>query len=402
MRNSESGIPLHQAAVELAIIRSLAKTLWVSTAIIAVAVIGTMLLLESLGKPMTVWIAALDVFLLAAITLPILNAVLLRPMVQKSVELATAASEARFQSVAQAVQEGIVVFGTDRKIRFVNRAAADMHGYAAERVRGQAVELLMPEGVKAQFQPDFECYLRTREGSVIGKGLIETAGLRSDGRQFAVEMSVSELKSGKESEFVVVLRDITQRKATEEALRQSEERLRAILEASRDGIVVEDNEIITYANLAFARLHGYDGPSELVGQHVSIVKAPRDKEKLLEYGRKRLRGEPVPYVYEFQALRKDGSTVDLEASVSTGRVAGSHSIVTVLHDLQERKRLQLYEQILPVCCMCGKIRNDEGAAQGQGDWERLDHYVARHSDAQVSHTFCPECLKEYRRREGLG
>jgi hypothetical protein len=51
--------------------------------------------------------------------------------------------------------------------------------------------------------------------------------------------------------------------------------------------------------------------------------------------------------------------------------------------------------------MCGKIRDDQGGPQGQGKWDRLDHYVARHSDAQVSHTFCPDCLAEYRRREGL-
>jgi hypothetical protein len=38
---------------------------------------------------------------------------------------------------------------------------------------------------------------------------------------------------------------------------------------------------------------------------------------------------------------------------------------------------------------------------GKGPWERLDHYVARHSDVQMSHTFCPVCMEQYRREQGL-
>jgi hypothetical protein len=61
----------------------------------------------------------------------------------------------------------------------------------------------------------------------------------------------------------------------------------------------------------------------------------------------------------------------------------------------------MYEKLLPVCCMCGKIRDDSGKKKGQGEWERLDHYVMKHSDARVSHTFCPHCLEEYKKQEGL-
>jgi hypothetical protein len=75
--------------------------------------------------------------------------------------------------------------------------------------------------------------------------------------------------------------------------------------------------------------------------------------------------------------------------------------LNVVRDLSEQKKLQMYERILPVCCVCGKIRDDTGAVAGGGTWGRLDHYVAKHSDAQVSHTFCPECLADYRKQEGL-
>lgn len=120
-----------------------------------------------------------------------------------------------------------------------------------------------------------------------------------------------------------------------------------------------------------------------------------------EYSRKRAAGEEVPLLYEVGHLRKDGSEFTVEVHAERVVYEDKPASLLVLLDLTERKKLRMYEQILPVCCVCGKIRNDKGVELGKGEWERLDHYVAHHSDAQVSHTFCPVCLAEYRRREGI-
>jgi len=131
-----------------------------------------------------------------------------------------------------------------------------------------------------------------------------------------------------------------ERKRAEEALKQSQEWLAAIFEASRDGIVVEEDEYIVYANRSYALLYGYDSPEELLGKHLSVVQAPEDNERMLEFGRKRLRGEPTPSVYEFKGIRKDGTLIDLEASVSTSIIAGKAYIITVVRDIAERKQAQ--------------------------------------------------------------
>ncbi len=116
--------------------------------------------------------------------------------------------------------------------------------------------------------------------------------------------------------------------------------LSAILGASRDGIAVEESERIVYANHAFARLYGYDDPAELLGRHVSNFHLPEDNERMLDYGRRRLRGESAPSVYEFQAARKDGTRIDLEASVSTATITGKHYIIAVVRDITERKQME--------------------------------------------------------------
>lgn len=129
-----------------------------------------------------------------------------------------------------------------------------------------------------------------------------------------------------------------ERGLAERRLAQSEARLRAIFEASRDGILVESDERTLYVNNAYASLFGYECAGDLIGAHVSSVVGPDDRERLLEYGRLRLRGEPAPTAYEFRGKRRDGSLVDLEASVSTHTVEGKTFITTSVRDISERKR----------------------------------------------------------------
>jgi PAS domain S-box-containing protein len=117
----------------------------------------------------------------------------------------------------------------------------------------------------------------------------------------------------------------------------SEEPLRAILEASRDGILVEDGETIFYVNRAYAQMLGYE-PDELRGRHVSLLLAPEDAQRMYGYGQLRLAGYSAPTVYEFKGLCKDGSLIDLEASVSTCLVNDDTYITTSVRDISERKR----------------------------------------------------------------
>jgi two-component system cell cycle sensor histidine kinase/response regulator CckA len=126
----------------------------------------------------------------------------------------------------------------------------------------------------------------------------------------------------------------------EEALWSSREWLEAIFRASRDGIVVEADEKVVFANEAAARLHGFEDPREMAGLPCTSFQLPEDSARMLEYGRKRLRGEPVPSVYPFRGRCKDGSAIDLEASVSTCRLGGKDYIITIVRDIRERKKLE--------------------------------------------------------------
>ncbi|MBP1636916.1 MAG: hypothetical protein H6Q10_3490 [Acidobacteria bacterium] len=128
--------------------------------------------------------------------------------------------------------------------------------------------------------------------------------------------------------------------AAERALQEKSAWLDAIVEASRDGIVVEESERIVFVNRAYTRLYGYDRADELVGQHVSIVQDPADNERMLDFGRRRLAGEAVPELYYFTGRRRDGSTIDLEASVAMATIDERNVIVTIVRDVSERRRAE--------------------------------------------------------------
>ncbi len=131
-----------------------------------------------------------------------------------------------------------------------------------------------------------------------------------------------------------------ERRSAEEELNASEERLRAIFEASRDGILVEADERIVFVNQSYTALLGYEAPEELSGKHLSSVISSEDTERLLNFGNSRLRGKLPPSVYEFKAKRKDGTLIEVEASASISIVAGHSYITSIVRDITERKRAE--------------------------------------------------------------
>lgn len=59
-----------------------------------------------------------------------------------------------------------------------------------------------------------------------------------------------------------------------------------------------------------------------------------------------------------------------------------------------RRKIRLYENILPICCGCKKIRDDEGKEHGKGEWMTADVYIERKTDVRLSHGYCPDCARK--------
>lgn len=65
------------------------------------------------------------------------------------------------------------------------------------------------------------------------------------------------------------------------------------------------------------------------------------------------------------------------------------------------RKIKFYEKIIPMCCICGEIRDDTGLEQGQGKWLKPDQFILKRSTSAVSHTYCPKCEEKTREKYKL-
>ena len=121
-------------------------------------------------------------------------------------------------SILSTILDGIVIIDERGLIQSVNPSAGRVFGYAAEEMAGKDVSMLIADPYRRQ-RDQFSLHdLQTGEHKVLGTGFREVEGLRRDGTVFPMEISLSEVRFGKERRFMALVRDITQRKEAEARL----------------------------------------------------------------------------------------------------------------------------------------------------------------------------------------
>jgi PAS domain S-box-containing protein len=224
---------------------------------------------------------------------------------RRRAEEALRASEALTRSVVYTAADGIVTADQSGTIQSFNPAAERMFGYAAEEVIGQNLAMLMPQPDSDRHNSYIQAYLQTGIKKIIGIGR-EAQALRKDGTRFPIELAVSEMLLPGRRMFTGILHDITNRKAAEATLKDTNARLEAIIETSPLAITTLDlsGRVLAW-NPAAERMFGWSG-AEVLDQVLPVV-PEAERTELLD----RIRGgEPLLSV-ERQRLRKDGSTIEV-------------------------------------------------------------------------------------------
>jgi diguanylate cyclase (GGDEF)-like protein/PAS domain S-box-containing protein len=249
-------------------------------------------------------------------------------------------SEARYRTVLDAAFDAIVTITPDGIVRWFNRGAERIFGYRAEEVIGQPVTLLMPERYRELCVAGLHHYLRTDEARVVG-GTTELVGLRKDGSEFPIEMSLGETHEDSERLFTGVIRDIAERKEVEKIIKEGEERIRSLLQNTSDIItLLEADGTIRYISPAVERVTGYR-PEEQIGTNAFGFVHPDDREQALNTFSEVLKEPGLHPPLEFRVPHKDGSWCYLEHVVNNllddPAVSG---VVITSHDVTERKEAE--------------------------------------------------------------
>lgn len=188
---------------------------------------------------------------------------------------ALAESELRMRSIVDHLIDGIITIDENGTVESYNAAAARIFGYAASEVLGNHVKTLMPAAAHGGRDLDLADYLRTGVG--VGRELVMR---RKDGSTFPMDLAVSAFQLGQRRYFTGLVRDISERKRSEEALRTSESRFRLLVEGIKDYAVImldRAGRVQTW-NSGAELLFGYRA-EEIIGQPLRRFLPPEDVDK---------------------------------------------------------------------------------------------------------------------------
>src|SRR5215203_1421271 len=250
-------------------------------------------------------------------------------------------SEARYRTVLDAAFDAIVTMTPDGIVRWFNGGAERIFGYRAEEVIGQPVTLLMPERYRDLCVDGLHSYLRTGEARVVG-GTTELVGLRKDGSEFPIEMSLGETQENGERLFTGVIRDVTERKRTEDALREARDRFRSIFDHAPIGVAMVSLEgRYLQVNRSLCEILGYT-EEELQALTWQEITHPDDLAASSAYARRIVEGEFPRYHLEKRFLLADSHTVWASLSVSLVRDSEGEPLyfVSQIQDVTERKKVE--------------------------------------------------------------
>ncbi len=240
----------------------------------------------------------------------------------------------RWARTFDAVPDLIAILDTDFRIVQANKAMADRLGCTPEECVGQVCYRAV-HGTEAP--PSFCPHQRTVKD--YREHMAEMCAERLGG-DFIVSTSPIYDSEGQMIGSVHVARDITDRKRTEEGLKESEERYRVAIESSNDGIVIVKDDRYIFVNQKFIKIFGYDRLEEVLGQPITIVVHPCDHKRITEFNRLRQEGDAVPSRYEFKGVRRDGGEVFIEVSATKTTYRGEMVSLAFLRDVTEHKKLE--------------------------------------------------------------
>ena len=151
-------------------------------------------------------------------------------------------NETMLRAVINTAVDAIIIIDSHARVQLVNPACESLFGYPAEEVIGENVKMLMPQPYRDEHDAYVQRYQDTGDKKIIGIGR-DVTGRRKDGREFPMHLSVGEIDQVEEPYFVGIIHDITEQKASEEALRHAQ-KLEAVGQLS-GGIAHDFNNLLT-------------------------------------------------------------------------------------------------------------------------------------------------------------
>ncbi len=243
-------------------------------------------------------------------------------------------SETRLRRLSDAAWEGIAIHDQERLV-LANARFYAMFGYEPGELEGR---------ISRNMTIAPECLDKLNRDIEEGKDPVESVGLRKDGSRFILEIRAGLIEYHGRMVRVTALRDISERKAAEEALRESEALFRGVINASQDAMAVLDKRgRILFFNPAAERMFQRTA-AQMRGKRPDDLMPGASKRRIRGFVAAVVRGAlpaaAYDRVYEDTALRRDGELFPVELSVSAAQNRGEPLVLAVIRDISGRKRAE--------------------------------------------------------------
>ncbi len=250
-------------------------------------------------------------------------------------------SEERFRLIFDQSPIGALIADPDFRWMRANEAFCHFIGYSEQELtRLTYVDITYPDDLALTAEQ-----ARRMKAGEISRFESEKRYVRKDGSIVWGHLLVQAVKDdvGRMLYSLGLVQDITERKRTDAALRESEERYRTAIEHSNDAVVITKNERHAYVNQRFLDMFGYDRADEIIGKTITEARHvhPDDRGWLAEINSKRRKGEAAPSRYEHRAVGRNGNILYVEASATRILHQGEVASLSYLRDVTESKRAGL-------------------------------------------------------------
>jgi PAS domain S-box-containing protein len=255
-------------------------------------------------------------------------------------------SEVHKAAILDSSPDCVVAIDHEGRITEFNPAAENTFGYRRSDVLGRLLaDVIIPPSLREKHRTGFARYLATGDSRVLGRRLEMTA-LCADQREIPVELTITRIPQEGPSAFTGHLRDVTERKRSEEALRvahaqvlRSEERWRSVFESSAVGVALTDlNGRFIATNPVYQKMLGYS-EQELQSLTFLDITHPQHLDPNAMLITELLTGERQEFQIEKQYRRKDGTSVWVRNNVSIvpGTERVPRFLMTLSEDITQRK-----------------------------------------------------------------
>jgi len=240
------------------------------------------------------------------------------------------------RKLIQDLPEALFLEDLEGNILDVNSQACEVLGYTREELLDMNVEEILPEDIPA-FLPQ-----RVGEATRTGDPL-ETVNVRKDGTEVPVELRGRVISTDNEERILVSIRDISQRKSKEKALRKSEEKYRTIFESASDAIFVMKGTKFIDCNKKTLEI--FDCERDDIIGHYPWKFSPEEqpdgansKEKAKQNIERALEGEPQ--FFEWTHAKLDGTPIPTEVNLNRYNIDGERFLMAIVRDISGRKRTE--------------------------------------------------------------